>query len=191
MGGGDSGGGGTTTQTSTSRPLTGPERAELYAYGANSISGSAPAFAGVANYTTPTFQGLSGGDYDRLEQNIVTSRLAPLQAAYGQQSSKLDSDLARRGIYSSGAATQAQNDLTSSFLPQINAASAEAAAQRYGLQNSELTNRNQFNLENASRNYNTQWKPYEFAQGIWNGTGGAVSSGASSGNTDSGWNFTI
>lgn len=186
MGGGDSGGGSNTT---TSTPLTGPQRAELYAYGMNSMGQSLPALGAMAQYNTPAYQGLANGDYDRLEQNIVTSRTAPLYAAYQTQSGQLDSDLAKRGIWSSGAAVQAQNDLTNSYLPQLTQAGAEAANQRYALQQQDLSSKNAFNMENANRQYNAQWTPFDKAMGVWNGTGGTVST--SSGSSGGGWNFMI
>lgn len=187
MGGGDSGG-----STSTSTPLTGAQRAELYNYGMASIGGSIPQLQNVAQYQTPNYVGaniydpgagvssvvdpgagqnvmydpgtgyntmydagaaerMGGGDYGRLEQSIIQSRMAPLEAAYATQTSKLDSDLAKRGIYSSGAAVQAQNDLTSSFLPQITQAGADAAAQRYALQQADIAAANQYNLSRTGQ----------------------------------------
>lgn len=187
MGGGDSGG-----SASTSTPLTGAQRAELYNYGMASVGSSIPQLSNVAQYQAPTYTGsdvydagmgvssvvdpgagqnimydpgtgystmydpgyaerMGGGDYNRLEQSILTSRLAPLESAYNTQASKLDSDLAKRGIYSSGAATQAQTDLTSTFLPQITQAGADAAAQRYALQQADLQAANQYNLSRAGQ----------------------------------------
>ncbi len=211
MGGGSNGG-------TTSMPLTGWQRADAYNYGMNSIGGTTMFNQPYYQYQTPDYvdspiydsgdaKQMAGGDYDRLEQSIVTSRLAPLMEAYGQQSSKLDSDLAKRGIYSSGAATQAQNDLMASFLPQVTQAGADAATQRYGMQQQDLNslnqynlsragslnsatqaaaqNANSFNMENANRQYASAWKPAEYGAGIYNGTGGTVST------TGSGWNFMI
>ena len=197
MGGGGnvSGGGGSfSTNTSTSRPLTAGERSESFNAGINNITSTMPAWAGMGTYNAPQFQSMTGGDYDRLEQNILTSRVAPLVSAYQTQAGRLDSDLAKRGIYSSGAATQAQNDLTGSFLPQLTAAGAEAATQRYGLQNQELSALNQYNMENANRDYAAKWRPADYMSGIWNNTGGVISSGSQvsqGGGSDGGWNFTI
>lgn len=260
MSGGSSGG-------TTSKPLTGPERAQAYDYGMKSIGNTTmfnqpyyqydspdyiqsniydPGNASQASYTGGQIydagdaRQMANGDYDRLEQSIVQSRTAPLLAAYGTQSQRLDSDLAKRGIWSSGAATQAQNDLTTSFLPQLTQAGSDAAAQRYGMQQqdlnaynqygltragqltsasqneaqnannfaltnsnqnnqynlaragqltsagqSEAQNANSFNMENANRNMASAWKPAEFGLGLYNNTGGTVSSGGG------GWNFMI
>jgi hypothetical protein len=211
MSGGSSGG-------TTSKPLTGPERAQAYDYGMKSIGSTTMFNQPYYQYDSPDYvqsniydpgnaSQMAGGDYDRLEQSIVQSRTAPLLAAYGTQSQRLDSDLAKRGIWSSGAATQAQNDLTTSFLPQLTQAGADAATQRYGMQQQDLNNMNQynlaragqltsagqtesqqansFNMENANRNMASAWKPAEFGLGLYNNTGGTVSGGGG------GWNFMI
>jgi|GEM_PF-6961329 len=211
MSGGSQGG-------TTSKPLTGAERADAYNHGINSIGNTTMFNQPYYQYESPDYvqsniydpgnaSQMANGDYDRLEQSIVQSRTAPLLAAYGTQSQRLDSDLAKRGIYSSGAATQAQNDLTTSFLPQLTQAGADAAAQRYGMQQQDLNSMNQynlaragqltsagqaesqqansFNMENANRNMASAWKPAEFGLGLYNNTGGTVSSGGG------GWNFMI
>jgi len=211
MSGGSQGG-------TTSKPLTGAERANAYNHGINSIGNTTMFNQPYYQYESPDYvqsniydpgnaSQMANGDYDRLEQSIVQSRTAPLLAAYGTQSQRLDSDLAKRGIYSSGAATQAQNDLTTSFLPQLTQAGADAAAQRYGMQQQDLNSMNQynlaragqltsagqaesqqansFNMENANRNMASAWKPAEFGLGLYNNTGGTVSSGGG------GWNFMI
>lgn len=227
MSGGSQGG-------TSSKPLTGAERADAYNHGINSIgnttmfnqpyyqydapdyvqsniydpgNASQAAYTGGKIYDAGNAKQMANGDYDRLEQSIVQSRTAPLLAAYGIQSQRLDSDLAKRGIYSSGAATQAQNDLTTSFLPQLTQAGADAAAQRYGMQQQDLNSMNQynlaragqltsagqtesqqansFNMENANRNMASAWKPAEFGLGLYNNTGGTISSGGG------GWNFMI
>lgn len=142
-------------------------------------------------YESPDFvqlgvpQTLSGGDYDRLEQSIVNSRWAPLQRYEALDRQRLDEDLNRRGIYTSGVAAEAQNDLSERYLPQYTAAGAEAAAQRYGLQSNEnqMVNAlaaqeaaaaNAFNLENANRDYSSKWAPLQWLQQLYAGTAGNV-----------------
>jgi hypothetical protein len=171
----------------------------------------------------------------------------------------VDAQLAKRGLYSSGIAIDAQNDLNERYIPQINAAASEASAQRYGLQSGEnqgvnqfvlsntgmlnegdfqraqsenqfnqtndqqenafnlnqsaaenawrranATDTNQFNLQKAAgqtqtsqaqagaentfntdqaeKQYNAKWRPLDYLQGVWNGTGGSISS-----STGGGW----
>ena len=157
----------------------------------------------IPQYQAPEFtasgapQSLSGGDYNRLEQSIVDSRWAPLQRYETQQRERTDEDLNKRGIWSSGLATQAQGDVTEQFAPQYAAAGAEAAAQRYGLQAQEQQFMNQLNMQEANRRtefdqtqadqqYASQWAPLEYLMGLYNQTGGAISSGKSGG-----FNFAI
>lgn len=139
-----------------------------------------PGYAEAGNPWT-----ISGGDYDRLEQSIIDSRWAPLQRYESQVRQQTDEDLNKRGIYSSGVATQAQGDVTEQFLPQYTASGAEAATQRYGLQSAEqamlnqlaaddAAKRNVFNLEQANRNYASAWAPYEYLAQLYNQTGGQV-----------------
>ena len=140
---------------------------------------------------------MSGGDYDRLEDSIVSSRWAPLQRYEQIARERTDEDLNKRGIWSSGLATQAQGDVTEQFIPQYAAAGAEAAGQRYGLQSQEQQFLNQLTAQEAAREtayrqaeaqqkYASQWAPLEYLMGLYNQTGGAISSGKSGG-----FNFAI
>ena len=152
----------------------------------------------IPQYQAPEFTGsgspqsLSGGDYNRLEQSIVDSRWAPLQRYETQQRERTDEDLNKRGIWSSGIATQAQGDVTEQFAPQYAAAGADAAAQRYGLQaqeqqfmnqlaQQEATRKTGFDADQAAQEYTSQWAPLEYLMGLYNQTGGALSSSKSKG----------
>jgi hypothetical protein len=215
---------------------------------------------------------LAGGDYDRLEQSIIESRLAPLRQFEQRQREALDQSLADRGIYSSGLAVEAQNDLSRELAPTISQAANEAVTTRYGFEqgDNQSANRyqlgrsgmlNEFNLssdrygldranlqnqyglaragmlneqdlarsqardqyalgaqsanldrsryladaalqerqgrlgynldstrmmneivsDEAQRRYDSQWRPLDYLQGLWNETGGTISSSGSSG----------
>ncbi len=135
---------------------------------------------------------LSGGDYDRLEQSILQSRTAPLDRQYALDREMLDESLAKRGIWSSGLAARAQNDLSERYAPAYAQAGGEATAQRYGMQSGELANlnnyalqqagaRNAYDMENANRLYQSLWRPADYLAGLWNGTGGSVASSSSFG----------
>lgn len=193
---------GSSTSKDTSRPLTGQERGDIFNWGLGSINAAMGNVGSrqlnAPQYQAPKFtasgapQSLSGGDYNRLEQSIVDSRWAPLQRYEAQQRERTDEDLNKRGIWSSGIATQAQGDVTEQFAPQYAAAGAEAAAQRYGLQAQEQQFMNQLNMQEATRRtgfdqtqadqqYASQWAPLEYLMGLYNQTGGAISSGKSRG----------
>lgn len=154
-------------------------------------------------YTSPSYQSpgeaktLTGQDYDALQAALTSGYEAPLDYAKGQDVKSMNQDLANRGIWSSGLAEQATKDLDAVYAPQYAQAGANATNARYGLQSSEdqmlnqyaLQNagqQNTFNLANAGQTYQSQWAPLNYLQGIWNGTGGAISNGGSGG-----WNFSI
>jgi len=89
---------------------------------------------------------LAGGDYDRLEQSIIESRLAPLRQFEQRQREALDQSLADRGIYSSGLAVEAQNDLSRELAPTISQAANEAVTTRYGFEQGDNQSANRYQL---------------------------------------------
>jgi hypothetical protein len=149
----------------------------------------------AGTYTAaPEAKTLSSGDYAALEKSIVDSRWAPIKRYEDLQRTRTDEDLSKRGIWSSGVATQAQGDVTDTFAPQYAAAGADAATQRYGLQANELQGLNSYNANealrrtgfdtneaarrtgfdanNANQVYQSQWAPYDFMRNLYNGTAG-------------------
>jgi hypothetical protein len=176
-------------------------------------------FNDIARYSTPDYEKaqivdpgnverFAGGNYDRLEQSILKSRTAPLERALSLAEAGTDADAAKRGIWSSGLAIQSKQALADKFAPELRAAAADAATQRYGAEQADVNAANQYNqgrastlnqagqfgsaqknsfeMENANRRYNAQWAPANYLSGVYNGTGGAFSN-ASGG----GWNFSI
>ena len=116
---------------------------------------AANANAGAFQAATITDPGsalqLVGGDYNRLEQNILASRMAPLQQAMAAQYQMTDQEMADRGIYASGIGSQAKERIfTRDYLPQINSAAADSVAQRYGLESGDNNATNSFNLGRAN-----------------------------------------
>lgn len=186
---------------------------------------------------------IGAGDYNKLQQALITARTAPLALRQREDESKANESLAKRGIWSSGIAERDLNDIREGYSAQEQAAINEAIAQRYGLQqadyaqanqfalaNAQMKNQtalanasnqnawnqsanqyalsraallnqynqaqdnyaNQFNLAkasaqqqaaltNAQKQYESAWRPADYYQGLWNGTGGVISSGNSSG----------
>lgn len=94
----------------------------------------------------PAIERLGNADWDRLEQQIVASRTAPLKQYESEARSAADEDLARRGIWSSGIAARNQNDITDSLSKYYTQAGADAATQRYGAQQADINAFNQLNL---------------------------------------------
>ena len=185
-------GGGSNSQSSSSRPLTGPERANIFNWGMDAIAGSSQgipykgAVSPYEGYTAVAPQTLTGGDYNRLQDDVLSGYTAGIDRAKAIDSERLDADLAKRGIWSSGLAVRAQNDLTERYAPQYTAAGGQATQARYGLQSQELGAANMMNASEADKVYQSKWRPAEYLAGLWNGTGGAMSSGSGSG-----WNFSI
>lgn len=182
MGGNDS--------TSESRPLTAAERASAYNTGISSMSntlGSNYYNNGALNtaglgYSTPTYQSLGNGDYDAYQQAIYDSTANNLDTTWKNRSADINQSMADRGLWSSGVAEQViADDYNENWLPQYTQAANNAATTRYTLQANDLQNQNAFNQTNAEQEYNSKWRPLDYAQGLYNGTGGVISSSNSNG----------
>lgn len=204
--GGSSVGGGSTSSSSGSKPLTAAQRYSGLAGALSALSGQEPEFDKKGNvinpggivsgsmdmlnalgdYEAPVYKGLADGDYDRLEQEMLASRTAPLEALYNRSVRDVDNDAAKRGIWSSGLVMQGQNDLTEKFAPEFRAAAGEAAAARLAAESQDLAQKNTFDLENANRVFNAKWTPANYLKDAYHGTGGTISTGSSSG-----WNASI
>jgi hypothetical protein len=94
-------------------------------------------------------QTLNGGDYQKLQDSLINSRLAVLDRQHGQDQKSLDEQMSARGIYNSGLALRAQNDLAERYAPQEQAAISDAVNQRYNLQSSELNNLNNYGMQRS------------------------------------------
>jgi len=145
-------------QSSSSKPLTGKERKDIFDYGTDSVMEALKGFA------FPQYQGLGGGDFNRLEKSITDSRTAPLKAFEVDERKRVDQNLADRGLWASGLTEQAQGDVTKSLAPQYAGAGADAATQRYALE-----------AQQRDVEFQNKWAPLNYLSGIWNGTGGVVS----------------
>lgn len=196
-----SGGGGESKSSnqSESKVLTAEERSALYNGALRDISSTN---LGVAGYKAPEYTGsgtaktLTNGDYEQLQSALQSGYTSGLDYAKGKDLAATESNSAKRGIWSSGLAEQAVNDVNSSYAPQYAKAGADATNTRYNLQNNEnqavnsynqteANKANTFNLTNAESQYTSNWQPLEYLKSLWSGTGGSNSS--SSGNSSS-WN---
>jgi hypothetical protein len=186
-----SGGGGSSgTNTTSTNPLTPGERLNTlsalwnptYQSGGSAFGPSTTQQGMNLQSITPQasdFKTLANGDYARLEQQIAASRMAPVNAAWDVRKGELNNEMAKRGIFNSGAGIQAQNkEWRTSVLPASVQAGADAATQRYGQQATDLNNQ-----------WNAQWRNPEFLASIFNGTNAQVSNGYNK--TDSGSMLTI
>ena len=69
-----------------------------------------------AQFQAPEYQGF--GDYDRLEENILSSRYAPLDRARDVAREDFNQSASDRGIWSSGLALEGEMDIDERFAPQ-------------------------------------------------------------------------
>lgn len=157
-------------------PGTGPggaRSAPIYdpgIYSGSTLQGYAPA------------QTLTGGDYDRLERQLAQGALNGLWANKGEDLRQMNESLNRRGIYSSGIAARAENDLNSKYADTLQQALSNAAVSRYGMQANELSGLNNYNLS-ATSNTNQERLAQNQAQNQYNLARSAALSGQSQFNT--------
>lgn len=184
--------GSSNSGSSSSRPLTGAERSDIFRYGMRDIYGNMNNPNLNIDYVAPEYQGsgdyqsLAGGDYDAFQQSLYDSSVAGLGQFEKEARMNADQDAANRGLWSSGIALANQNDITDSLADTYAKAGAGAATARYSLQANDLAAQNAWNqqeaamlnnmaMENANREYASQWAPLDYLQGTWNGTGGVIS----------------
>jgi len=121
---------GVTTPTNTN--ITAPT-AQTAAYNWNNYGQAAP-----------QYQGLMGGDYNRLEQALALPGMIQAQNAYNTASQDLNSAMTGRGLYGSSImANQANQGLNREYMNALASTAANAAASRYGMQQTDLQNASQ------------------------------------------------
>lgn len=96
-------------------------------------------------------QQLSGGNYDALQAAIFDPQARDIAERQGLASQAVNEDLARRGIFTSGAGVQASNDVAKEFERQRQDAASNAAALRYNLQAGDVAQANQYALGRSAQ----------------------------------------
>ena len=119
--------------------------------------------ANLAQQAIPgEYSGLMGSDYDRLEQSLRTPGEIAATNAYDRGSRDLNAYMGNSGMYGSSVmAQQANEGLNREYMNAEAANAAQAAAQRYGLQQNDLQFGAQYGLQRADlgRQQNLdQWK---------------------------------
>ena len=101
----------------------------------------------LANVNTPDYKnGLFGGDYDALQTALTTPGANAATTAYNQGTNKLTNTMGGRGLYGSSIMQNQQtNALDSVYQKSMADNAANAAAQRYSLQQQAAEDENQFN----------------------------------------------
>ena len=99
------------------------------------------------NGTTPTYQGLMGGDYNALQTALQQPGEIAARTAYDQGQNNLQTQMGGRGLYGSSVmANQARTALDTPYQNALATNAANAAATRYGMQATDLQNQNNFGL---------------------------------------------
>ncbi len=93
------------------------------------------------------YQGLMGGDYNRLEQNLRQPGEQAATDAYGQGYTNLKNVMGGQGLYgSSMMANQATQGLDKTYQNALAGNASNAAAQRYAMEQAGLIDMNKYNL---------------------------------------------
>lgn len=165
---------GSQESQSTSAPVSPAQRLETYQKGMSAIN---PTFA---KYNAPNTERLAV-NYNQLQNDLATGYEAPIRRAQTVDLQAADQAMADRGIYTSLNALRARNDVNERYIPQYAQAGANATNSRMQLQEGDIAAQNAIAMENANRLYESKWRPEDYKAGVWNGTGGVVSTGTSGG----------
>lgn len=98
---------------------------------------------GFNNYgvAAPQYQGLMGGDYNALQTALTTPGQIAAQNAYNTGSANLNNTMSGRGLYGSSIMANSANEgINREYMNAQATNAANAAAQRYGLQQTDLQN---------------------------------------------------
>jgi hypothetical protein len=136
-----------------------------------------PSFAA---YNAPKTERLAT-NYGQLQNDLTTGYEAPIRRAQTVDLQAADQAMADRGIYTSLNALRARNDVNERYIPQYAQAGANATNTRMQLQTGDIAAQNAIEMENANRAYESKWRPQDYKAGLWNGTGGVISTGNSGG----------
>lgn len=163
---------GSQESKSSSAPVTAAQRLETYQAGQGAIQADNSMYGG-SGYVAPRQERLGEGDYAQLRAGLE----APIRRREGQALQDTDQAMADRGIYTSLNALRARNDTAERFDPQY----TEAGAATTQMKAADIAAANAAAMENANRKYEASWRPADYKAGLWNGTGGVISSGTSGG----------
>jgi hypothetical protein len=124
---------------------------------------------------TPNYQGLMGGDYNALQTALTVPGQIAAQNAYNTGSRNLDSAMTGRGLYGSSIMSQQANEgLNREYMNAMASNASNAAAQRYGMQQTDLQNQNQFglNIYGQQMGENQNMNQYGLTGGLAKNTAG-------------------
>lgn len=161
---------GSQDSKSESAPVDAKSRLETYQAGQSALGGAS---AEGAAYQVPTYERLGEGDYARVNAGLN----AGTERQQGLALKANDQAMSDRGIYTSLNALRSNDSIREAYAPQF--AANDATTMQMKAQ--DLAGVNTAAMENANRKYESSWRPADYKAGLWNGTGGVVSSGGTSG----------
>ena len=161
---------GSQGSTSTSAPVSAKSRLQSYDAGQKAIGGDA---AMGGNYQAPAYERLGSGDYARVSAGLN----AGTERQQGLALQQNDQAMADRGIYSSLNALRSNDSTREAYAPQFAANDATVMQMKAG----DIAGANASAADAAKQKYESSWRPADYKAGLWNGTGGTVSSGNSGG----------
>jgi hypothetical protein len=105
-----------------------------------------------AKLAPESYSGLMGGDYQRLEESLRTPGEIAAQRAYDQGLRNLDEVMGASGLYGSSVMGRQMNDrLNQGLMDTLAANAAQAAAQRYGMQQGDTQFGANYALQRAAQ----------------------------------------
>ncbi len=163
---------GSQGSSSASRPLTAKERSEAYTAGAGAIRGDTNNYGGES-YVAPKYERLGEGDYATVREGLNAGVTRQQQLALEAN----DQAMADRGIYSSLNALRSNASVREGYAPQFAANDATVVQMKA----QDIAGANAAAQDAAKQKYEASWRPADYKAGLWNGTGGVISSGSSGG----------
>ena len=102
----------------------------------------------LADYTPQSYKGLMAGDYDKLQQALTEPGKIAAEEAYKTGLNDLKGFMGNNGMYGSSVmANQANQGINKQYMNANAINAANAAAQRYGLQQNDLQYGNTANMQ--------------------------------------------
>ena len=158
---------GSNKTQSTSAPVTAADRLKSYNAGMGAMNPN------YASYEDPQTERLGAGDYE----NVRAGLEAPIARQQELALKHNDQNMSDRGIYTSLNAIRSNDNTRETYAPQFAATGAALA----NLKAQDIAASNANKLTVADKQYESKWRPEDYKAGIWNGTGGVVSSSTSGG----------
>jgi hypothetical protein len=93
-----------------------------------------------------SYQGMMGSDYDAWQKALTDPGATAAQTAYNQANVKLNNQMGGQGLYGSSImSNQANAGLNTTYQNALATNAANAAATRYGMQQTDVNNQNTYN----------------------------------------------